>query len=1031
MSADPTRIPRHPRWPKLRLWFRRCRLVVWCILLLLVFAFAYLNQIGLPEFMKRPLLSSLQQRGVDIEFTRLRLRGHRGIVADNVRVIGSTNASAPVFTARAADVDINYAALLRLTADVQSVTLHGGALVWRFDTNYFPSSTMAITNLMATLRFLPGDQWMLDRLEAGYRDARFSVSGQITNASHLRQWFRGPKGPPEAAAERLRRVHSEICRVHSEICRVRFSAPPEFRLTFNGDATDPASFAAVFTVLVPGAETPWGSFEQAQLTARLDEAAVASGLSAEINLTAAQVQTRWAGVEGLQMRFGGTQTATNEIRCGGTLTAARVTGPWSAAQAVSAELQWTHGTNEWLPRVAAAVVQAQAVSNRWLSADDVHLNLTQRTPAEPLAMADPALGFWNSLLPYALNLSATATNVSARGLQAGHMQLNADWEAPRLHVSEARGQLAEGEATIQADLDVLTRQLQFDSRATLDFHRFEPLLTEKSRKWLQEFQWQDSPSVAMRGELVLPAWTNGAPDWRSEVQPGLKLAGQVAVTNLTVRGVRLTSVQTPLGYTNRVWRLPDLIVRRPEGTVRANLRSDEISHNFSVNLRGQFDPRVLPIKVKGEGHHGLEHLQTTNAPWFDAQVRGNWYELDRLAVRANVAWTNFAYREQSVRALNAELAYSNRVLHVLRPRVERAEGIATADALAFDFAAHLAYLTNGYSTVEPMAIARIIGPKTAEAVTPYQFLQPPEARVRGVIPLKGEQGADLHFEVLKGGPFHWMKFRVPEITGKVIWAHETVTLTNIAMSFYGGSADGFAWFDVQQRGSTPFRFSMNVTNVDLHALMSDLHSPTNQLEGALNGQLLVTDANVNDLKSWQGRGTADLRDGLIWNTPVFGVMSSVMNTVVPGIGNSRASEARGTFTITNSVIQTGDLDIRASGMRLIYEGTVDFETKVNARVEAELLRDTWGVGRLISTALWPMSKLFKYKVTGTLAEPKPEPVYLLPRLVVSPLQSMGGMFGKSASDYEALADPLVPFPVPEVSLENPGGTNAPTVAPAP
>jgi hypothetical protein len=158
-------------------------------------------------------------------------------------------------------------------------------------------------------------------------------------------------------------------------------------------------------------------------------------------------------------------------------------------------------------------------------------------------------------------------------------------------------------------------------------------------------------------------------------------------------------------------------------------------------------------------------------------------------------------------------------------------------------------------------------------------------------------------------------------------------------------------------------------------------------------------------------------------------MSTVMNGIVPGIGNSRASEAAGTYTITNSVIHTRDLDIRALGMRLIYNGTVDFSTRVNARVEAELLRDTWVVGKLFSTALWPVSKLFEYRVTGTLADPKPEPVFLLPRLFLAPFQSMksvGGIFqSRPDADYEPLSGPSLPL------LPMPAETNAPATMPDP
>ena len=242
-------------------------------------------------------------------------------------------------------------------------------------------------------------------------------------------------------------------------------------------------------------------------------------------------------------------------------------------------------------------------------------------------------------------------------------------------------------------------------------------------------------------------------------------------------------------------------------------------------------------------------------------------------------------------------------------------------------------------------------------------------------------------------------------------------MTNITTSFYGGTAQGNAWFDVSERDHARFKFFLGVTNADLHALMADLNSPTNRLEGALTGGLTITSADTHDFKSWNGFGRAKLRDGLIWDTPIFGVMSSVMNTVVPGIGNNRASDAGGKFTITNSVIHTHDLDIRASGMRLQYDGTVDFATRVEARVQAELLRDTWLIGPVVSKVLWPVSKMFEYKVTGTLAKPDMEPVYVVPKIFLAPLhpvKAIRGMFEEPAGTNSSSAvwpeTPVVPEP---------------------
>jgi hypothetical protein len=105
---------------------------------------------------------------------------------------------------------------------------------------------------------------------------------------------------------------------------------------------------------------------------------------------------------------------------------------------------------------------------------------------------------------------------------------------------------------------------------------------------------------------------------------------------------------------------------------------------------------------------------------------------------------------------------------------------------------------------------------------------------------------------------------------------------------------------------------------------------------------------------------------------------------MPGLGSSRASEGSATFSITNGVISSDDLQIKSAVMRLRYWGRVDLTGRVDAHAEADLLRDAWMVGRFLSLALWPVSKLFEYQITGTVNEPKSEPVFLVPKLMLLP-----------------------------------------------
>src|SRR5207245_4037501 len=196
----------------------------------------------------------------------------------------------------------------------------------------------------------------------------------------------------------------------------------------------------------------------------------------------------------------------------------------------------------------------------------------------------------------------------------------------------------------------------------------------------------------------------------------------------------------------------------------------------------------------------------------------------------------------------------------------------------------------------------------------------------------------LRFE-LSGGPFHFWKFTVPRISGTVRWADETVTITNLQADFYRGKLAADLYFDCTLPHQSEFNLRARVTDADLHQLMRDLSSPTNRLEGILSGDLTITKANTGDWGTWNGFGSAKLRDGFLWDMPLFGIFSSALNAVIPGLGSSRVSGGTATFTLTNSVIHTDDMEIRSSAMRLAYPGASDFKCRVDPRAEARLWRE--------------------------------------------------------------------------------------------
>jgi hypothetical protein len=514
----------------------------------------------------------------------------------------------------------------------------------------------------------------------------------------------------------------------------------------------------------------------------------------------------------------------------------------------------------------------------------------------------------------------------------------------------------------------------------------------------------------------LPAWTNGAfwqggrgqavssppagaSGWPEYLESSLRLRGELAFANTVVAGMPpLDSLQTHFTCTNLVWGLSDLELTQGRTALKAAIEANEPTKNFNGVISGKLDAEsVRPFLTATNAAFGFQLLTFREPVALALAVAGNWREFSTLSATGRVAATDFAIRGQWVDSLQTALAYTNLTAQFYHPQLARASGAEkfAAESVTLDLAGQRLYIHGGAGSVSPVAVGRAIGPKTAEGMAPYQFLALPKTKVEGCIPLKQKDSelvnddADLRVEVIGTAPFRWRRFETPRITGTIHWLAHDLILTNAVSECYGGTARGWGVFDVDTPGDgTDFSFMLEGTNVDFNAMGRALWSPTNQLRGGLSGKVKVTSANSADWRTWNGYGQAQLRNGLLWNAPVLGRMSPVLNTLTPGldIGSSRATDGEGQFTMTNGVIYTDSLEIRSLMMRLDYVGTVDLEENVAARVRAQLLRNTPVFGGIFSLVLTPVSKAFECEVTGTLEQPKITPAYIpFPRVLTAPL----------------------------------------------
>jgi hypothetical protein len=1017
---------------RFRRWFRRFRILVLLGVLLIVGGVVYMNQVGLPGFLKRPLVRELRARGLTLEFNRLRLDWRRGLVAEQV-VLGETrHGSGPTIEFGEVVLEPDWGELLRFRFHLRALRLRDGVLV----VPVAPADSFRIDAVQAELHLQDDDRWELTQLTAAGLGLRLQVSGLLTNASAVHDWTWGTSDTPATSPAAWQ---SHLRRTMAYARLWRFGRPPVLNVYVAGDAREPAGIRAKLNLAAEAIESRWGTLEFLRVRGDLNQPSATPGLgNSEVAIEFRGARTVWSTIQDGRWDIEWTQAFTNllpaEVKW--FLNLERVQSPWGNTPRASFELdayqdarfpgqlvgdlsatsEFILGglaraeTNQFLAKVrldpvtylpTTADYQYSAANVRFEggTARAIQLHGAMRV-LDARGRVNPASdwAWWAALEPIELSCSGTINDLELRGVNFDAVEVDADWRAPQFRLNHLRIDRQDGSLTGAGTMDVATRQAGAIASLSFDVHAVEPLLTPKTVKWLSNYAWARPPRIEASAHVILPEWGNRRPDWRREVLPTLHLEGHVEAGRAAFRGLQADAVDLRFMYSNQVWRLPELVATRPEGRLEFSYLEDSTTRDYHFHGRSRIDPAALRPLLGPGGDKVFELFSFAEPPQLTGDVRGRWRDRERLDIRAQLEATRFTVREESIDELSAALHFTNAFLTATDVQLRSGDESVIAPAIGFRIEDQRLFLTNATAHIDPSKVSRAIGPKTAAILAPYHFLEPPQARVDGSVDVRKARNANLRFE-LSGGPFHYWRFRLPQVAAVVGWTNDTVTIGNMDASFYQGQLEGRISVDVSPGPTVPFQFEARVARADFHDLLSDLHSPTNRVEGDLTVDLAITRADARDWRSWQGFGQAELRDGFLWDIPMVGVFSPVLDAILPGVGKGRISGATATFTITNSIVFTDDLALRAPLFRLAYRGASDFNGRISARVEARLLRDAWLIGPLVSLVFSPLTKIMEYEVTGTLGQPHLELIYIPKPLQApfNPIRTLREMFEEPQS----------------------------------
>ena len=169
----PNSRPKHRFWRLCRIYFRRFRISIWVVTIVVLSGVLYLNRVGLPDFIKRPLVNKLREQGVALEFAQLRWHWATGL-SRTASVSVRWTTGRPAIAGRAkVQIKTQWLAPAGGTAAGGFVGLAGGRLEWIPTNSSTPIRALSVENIRRPVAVVAG------RPMAAGRSARRALPGRI------------------------------------------------------------------------------------------------------------------------------------------------------------------------------------------------------------------------------------------------------------------------------------------------------------------------------------------------------------------------------------------------------------------------------------------------------------------------------------------------------------------------------------------------------------------------------------------------------------------------------------------------------------------------------------------------------------------------------------------------------------------------------------------------------------------------------------------------------------------------------------
>lgn len=467
--------------------------------------------------------------------------------------------------------------------------------------------------------------------------------------------------------------------------------------------------------------------------------------------------------------------------------------------------------------------------------------------------------------------------------------------------------------------------------------------------------------------------------------PSVAIVGQTSTTGFRLKDIRGRGFSTRFSWKDGRLYLQDAVLRSTTGTVRAQILTGP--GELKLSLDSDADPTEFLALFGPKEQDIIKLLEFKDPPKIRISLTGTRPSLDAMSGSGHITLGRSAMRDSWIDSGEADVIVKDRAIIYKDLTIAKGSLRATG-SFTYDFGGHQVRLDGIRTNINPPDILMWVDPRIAATVAVYRFRGPPDVRADGIAHMVDPSKNDLRITVdAPGGLAYTLLNRdllFDNVQATVLLKGQQVVADVRRAGLYGGEASVKAKVSVAPNDPS-FSTDLTLDHIDFPSL-TKLYFGYSKSDGRMSGAYSF-DASLRNPSQMRGHGNIRVEDGHVMSIPLFGPLSVVIGTIIPGAGHENARLATADFTIANQLITTKNLDIQGSGFELFGDGTVgfpggvmDMTVRINAR----------GIPGLV---LFPVSKLLEYVSVGTVSDPQWRPK-VIPREFFDVL-GMGG--GEAAS----------------------------------